>query len=290
MTRWFRPAVFAAALVPILATPLVVLAIQPSIYTERTFYGVFTVSRENGMHVLTHGATYHGSQFEDDELAKEPTSYYNRQGPLGDAVEACRKLTGCKRIGVIGLGTGSIAAYGQPGDDMTFYEIDPAIIDIAKDSRFFSYLSDSQAQVRTVPGDGRLSLAADDAKYDLLVIDAFSSDAIPMHLLTTEALGLYKTKLNPGGLLALHISNRNLLLEPIVQAGAKAQHMEALTRYDPGRQSPEGLHLASLWMVLAPEPKDLNELENKQDWQAAYDRQLRAWTDDYSNLLDALPL
>lgn len=283
----YRPWSYAAGMLPLLILPLVLLARQQNLFMTRTFYGIIKVSEIGNMRVLVHGGTQHGSQHSDASMASEPTTYYNRKGPLGDALGACRELSECRQVGVLGLGVGTLAAYGRAGDNITFYEIDPEIIKIAYDSRFFSYLKDSKAGINIVTGDGRLSLERTINTYDILIIDAFSADAIPTHLLTREAIQLYQTKLNEHGLLIIHISNRYLKLEPILKALADDQALEAIHRYDSGQGS-NSAHLPSQWVVLAKNQDDLVGFDQYSGWQPLQGRDVRVWTDNYSNILDAL--
>ncbi len=192
---------------------------QGRLHEARSFYGTYRVLEDGGRHLLVHGTTVHGTEYTDAARRDLPTTYYARSGPLGDVFD--RLGTRAEDVGVVGLGAGTVAAYGEPGQRMTFFEIDPEVVRIARDQRFFHYLADSPADVRTVTGDGRLALAREPrATYDLLVLDAFSSDAIPVHLMTQEAVALYASRLRPGGVLMFHISNRVFDLEPVLGAAA----------------------------------------------------------------------
>jgi predicted O-methyltransferase YrrM len=170
--------------------------------SSRTFFGVQRVSDSAGVHVLTHGSTVHGTQDRRPGREREPRSYYHRTGPVGQLLaEQGERLAGAE-LGFVGLGTGALAAYGQAGQTMTFFEIDRATLDIARDPELFTYLADSAAQVDVVLGDGRLSLSDQPVgRFDALVLDAFSSGAIPVHLLTREAVELYLPRLRQDGLL-----------------------------------------------------------------------------------------
>src|SRR5207244_3866864 len=183
---------------------------QSSLHTERTFYGVLRVVQgPRHQHVFVHGTTIHGIENFAPGRLDVPLSYYSRQGPIGQVFEELGPRL--HDVGAVGLGSGALAAYGRPGDRVTFYELDPAVARIASNPRWFTYLRDSRADVRIVVGDGRLELAAaPDHGYDLLVLDAFSSDSVPVHLLTREAVELYLSKLRPDGLVAFHVTNRYL--------------------------------------------------------------------------------
>ena len=190
---------------------------------DRTFYGSYRVTGTAERHSLIHGTTLHGWELLDGPNAGEPTSYYSRSGPIGDVMTAYGGDPAFRRVGLVGMGVGTLAAYGRPGQRMDFYEIDPAVVRIARDSGLFGFLGRSAADVRVVIGDGRLGLmGAPDAAYGLVVLDAFSSDAIPAHLLTEEAIAGYRRKLAPGGVLAVHITNRHLDLAPVLAAEAAA--------------------------------------------------------------------
>ena len=180
-------------------------------------------------------------------MAGEPLSYYHRAGPLGEVIESLQADHPSLRIGAVGLGAGAIAAYGRPGDSYRFFEIDPTVVDIARDAASFRYLADSPASIDVVVGDGRLELEETPPEaFDLLVLDAFSSDAVPVHLLTSEALDTAMRTVAPGGVIAVHISNRFLDLEPIVAAAARdngfvsilgADMPPAISRASPMRRS-----------------------------------------------------
>ena len=250
-----------------------------TVETVRTFYGSYRVSDADGVRRLQHGNTSHGSQV----LANpsEPTMYYSRSGPLGDVMGALDPVN----VAVVGLGTGTIAAYGKAGDTLAFYEIDPEIVSMAEDPRLFTYLRDSQATVSTVVGDGRLRLEeAPNAAYDLIVLDAFSSDAVPVHLLTEEAFDLYASKLSPGGAIMVHVSNRYLDLEPVI--AASADHLgwvssvgEATTAAPPAT--------ASKWVLVTGNSASTAALRAGHGWRAPGALRL-TWTDDYSSVVSTL--
>jgi spermidine synthase len=248
---------------------------------QRTFYGSLSVKATSTQHLLYDGTTLHGTQFLDSR-SSVPTSYYARSGPLGD-VFASRAY---HDVAVVGLGAGTIAAYGEPGQSMTFFEINPAVVRVARDPHLFTYLTDSRAKVRVVTEDGRLGLeAAPQASFDLIVLDAFSSDSIPVHLLTEEALRTYAARLRPGGLLAFHISNNTFDLRPVLRADADALGWAGIVGSgqgdDPGATT-------STWVVLAPtDTPALRTLEHRPGWGPLPARSV-AWTDDYSSVLRVL--
>ncbi|MEX0658342.1 MAG: fused MFS/spermidine synthase, partial [Egibacteraceae bacterium] len=270
----------------ILAVSLVALAIlpgaQPSLHTERTFFGVHRVNDADGFRQLAHGTTVHGAQSLDPDEAHRPTTYYSQDGPVGDVMAS---RDGAGRIGGVGLGTGAIAAYAAAGQPMTFFEIDPAVVRIAQDDRLFTFLSGSRGDIDIVVGDGRLSLTEEpDASFDVLVLDAFSSDAVPVHLLTREAVDLYRSKLAPGGVMAFNISNRHLDLGPVLGGIAGELGLSGLTALDGGDGT--RAHNASEWVVLADDSAALQDLGGGDGWSPLDTRPGgRVWTDDFSNIL-----
>ena len=263
---------------------------RSSLLVERSFFGQYRVNRsEYGYHVLQHGSTLHGAQSLAPRQRRDPLTYYVREGPLGDVFTSMGISTTPWRVAVVGLGTGTAAAYASTGDEWTFYELDPGIERIARDPRFFTYLADSPGRIRVVLGDARLSLARDSAPvYDLILLDAFSSDAIPIHLLTREALGIYLSRLAPDGRIAIHISNRYLDLEPVVAALARERGMTALVGTGPPKKM--GFYEnSSTWVVVARSREDLLALARLGDWKAArLDPAVRPWRDDFSSLLGVL--
>jgi SAM-dependent methyltransferase len=255
---------------------------------DRTFYGSYRVTGSGENHYLYHGTTLHGWEVLRGRNAGEPTSYYTRGSPIGDVMKAYGDGPGLARVALVGVGVGTLAAYGNSGQRFDFYEIDPAVVRIARDSGHFRYLSSSAADVRVILGDGRLELSRARSSYGLIVLDAFSSDAIPAHLLTVEALEGYRRKLAPGGLLAIHISNRHLRLEPMLAAQARGLGMVAVQRHD---SFPSRLGSASHWVVLARRDADIARLQDLPGWSPAKpEAGVRAWTDDYSSLVEVLNL
>lgn len=242
------------------------------------------------MHTLTNGSTVHGTQDRRPGRQREPRSYYHRTGPIGQLLaDQSARLAGAE-LGFVGLGSGALAAYGQPDQAITFFEIDQANVDIARDPKLFTYLSDSAARVEVVLGDGRLSLADEPpGRFDLLVLDAFSSDAIPVHLLTREAVELYLSRLRPDGLLVLHISNRYLDLAPVLAEIADDVELQGLIQVDQLSDAAVGKS-ASTWVVLSQVGERLSSLHADGRWQDLQERRTgqRPWTDDFSNVLGAL--
>ncbi len=258
---------------------------------DRSFYGAYTVRESPPLHYLQHGTTLHGSQDMSISRRTTPLSYYHREGPLGVLLTtAPRLVTGAppRRVAAVGLGTGTVACHGRTGERWTFYEIDPLMERIARDPRLFTYLRDCPPTSDVVIGDARLSLAAAPrASYDLILLDAFSSDAIPTHLLTREALRAYVGALAPGGVLAVHVSNRYLELEPVVAELAHDAGLVAMVgRDESGAVRREIAVTTSTWIALARREPDLGPLLRRPGWARLTRRPgMRLWTDDYTDVL-----
>jgi SAM-dependent methyltransferase len=265
-----------------------------TLHASRNFFGTLRVAEGNTAegeeHWLHHGSTLHGKQSTDPARACRPLSYYHREGPLGSVFAAfdLKPDADARRVAVVGLGAGTTAAYARAGETWTFYEIDPAVVSIARDPKLFTYLTKcAAAPVEVVLGDARLRLrdAAPDA-YDLIVLDAFSSDAVPAHLLTREALALYLSKLAARGLIVFHVSNRSLDLERVVGGDARDAGLVARIFAD-GEYKPEIGKDPSTWVVVARSPQDLGALSLDTRWQTLDERtyKLELWRDDFSNVI-----
>lgn len=259
---------------------------------ERSFFGINTVKRDESgrFNLLINGNTVHGAEWTDPALRREPLTYYSESGPLGRLFAAFDKVGRPQRVGVVGLGVGTTACYRGPGESWTFFEIDPAVERLARDPSLFHYMADCAGDAPVVIGDARQSLAAlPDRSYDLLILDAFSSDAIPVHLLTREALRLYLAKLDVDGIIALHISNRMLDLEPVVANIVADAGAAALIR-----DQREGVDLAdrktpSVWVVIARSSANLAFLRDEPAWVPLDPRpDFGLWADDFSNILQIL--
>jgi hypothetical protein len=265
---------------------------QPVLHAERTFFGVHRVvqDRNNEFHGLAHGTTLHGMQALDPALRHEPLTYYHRTGPFGQAFTELPAARSGHDIAVIGLGAGSLAAYVRPNQRWTFYEIDAAVERIARTSSYFTYLNDCGDACRVVLADGRLALQSTSQLYDVLVLDAFSSDAVPMHLLTSEALSLYESRLAPGGVILIHISNRHVNLGPVLARLAECHHLVALEQVDlmTEQPQPKGKSQADV-VVMARTAADLGPLTQDRRWfTPRADTNTPLWTDDFSNILSAV--
>jgi hypothetical protein len=262
------------------------------LFATRTFFGVYRVSEDPGRryHGLAHGTTLHGMQALAPERRGEALTYFHSTGPFGQAFKALPRAAAGHDVAVVGLGVGTLATYAQPGQRWTFFEIDPAIERIARNTEYFSFLEACGDRCRVVIGDARLSLnRVPDSSYDLLVIDAFSSDSIPMHLMTREALSLYLSKLTPGGALVMHISNRHLLLGPVVGQLAASHGLVALQQVERLKpDAPEGKR-ESHWVVMARSRSDLGGLTADARWSPLVPSATTPlWTDDFSNILSVL--
>jgi hypothetical protein len=287
-----RPLRFALGIAAVQCAAAVLTAdprIQP-LYTERSFFGVLRVAvdRDARLYQLVHGTTVHGRQHVEPRGRAEPLSYYHPSGPVGDVIAAFEPPAAGARVGVIGLGAGALAWYAGPDEEWTFYEIDPAVSRLASDSRYFRYVKECHARkLDVVLGDGRLRLReAQDATYDLLVLDAFSSDSVPVHLLTRESLQLYLAKLRPSGLLVFHISNRFLDLKPVLAGLAADAGLHCRCRDDLRVDPADAGKDPSQWAVMARDAADLRELADSPRWTVpAAPASSGVWRDDFSNLL-----
>ena len=262
---------------------------ERSLTTQRNFFGVWRVSSDekNQFHRLKHGSTTHGYQFTDAAKRCAPTTYFHNDGPVGQVFKAFDANPSSNNVGVIGLGAGTLSSYSHPQQQWDFYEIDPAVVGIAQDTRYFTYLSDcSKASTRMILGDARLKMKeASPAHYGLFIIDAFSSDSIPSHLVTVEALDLYLSKLAPDGLLAMNISNRYLNLEPLLSGLAQEKGMFARIRRDQQFDSATA-KFGSSWVVMARKESTLGSILADTRWRPLKGRVV--WTDDFSNILDLM--
>jgi predicted O-methyltransferase YrrM len=263
---------------------------QDTLFSTRNFYATLRVKQTYDEHqhwvrTLSNGMIQHGTQIFTPELRTTPTTYYAEDSGIGLALRNCCDER-ARSIGVIGLGTGTIAAYGRRGDRMRFYEINPAVEPIA--DHLFTYLRDSPAQITFAEGDARASLTRETPQhFDVLAIDAFSGDAIPLHLLTTQALTIYRKHLAPGGILAFHISNRHVDLEPAIAFLAHSVGMQARTVQsyaDTGRGE-----FNATWVLVTDNAAFLALPAVAGASRPPEQRHgLRVWTDDYSSLLPLL--
>jgi len=257
----------------------------------RNFYGTLRVKDvgepddPNAVRRLMHGVIMHGEQYQEPNLRRQPTSYYGPDSGIGLAIKHYRDKP--LRLGVIGLGTGTLAAWGKPGDVFKFYELDPQVLDVAQSE--FTYLRDSRATIETALGDARLTLEREPPqRFDILVIDAFSSDSIPVHLITREALAVYLKHMQPDGIIAFHVTNRYLDLPPVVKMVADANGIPSvLVEHDPDENDER--YSRTDWTLVTRERSFLQsaELQRAQS-EVEVPPRLSLWTDDFNNLLRIL--
>ena len=262
------------------------------IFADRSFFGVSRVieATDHSHRILQHGTTLHGRQNLPSDSSCEPKSYYDAAGPAGDLFERSGRHLG--DVAVVGLGSGGLACYAEAGSQWTFFEIDPLVERIARDPSLFTFLRNSRGRVEIAIGDGRKGIeGAGAGSFDAIVLDAFSSDSVPAHLLTKEAIEAYLWRMRPDGILALHISNRYLDLEPMIGRLAAERGLSALTNRDLDISSADLVKGRSptQWVALAVSDTPLSMLEAMRGWRPLERRDgVRAWTDDYSNLLRSI--
>ncbi len=258
------------------------------LHTERTFFGVHRVTRDpdNTVTVLYHGSTVHGVQSVDPARATEPLAYYHPTGPAGNLVSAFARRPEKRELALVGAGTGALAVLAGAHQRVTLYEIDPEVVWIADESGLFTYLHNTRATHEWVVGDGRIELERTTTRFDLIVLDAFSSGTIPIHLLTHEAFELYLERLTPGGALLFHISNRHLGLAPVLGAHARDFGLAALEWIDVrDNEDVERGIFGSHWVLIAPPHEGLAYIPQAGWRPLAIPMDTRAWTDDFSDLL-----
>ncbi len=289
----------------IFATAVVALAlirIYPSddgrVVTARSFFGVhkIVVTPHGQYHVLMHGTTIHGAEkFQNDdgspvEGRPEPISYYHKDGGIGRAITAIRDRKGAPlRVAVIGVGAGTLTCASEPGETWKFFDIDQTMVDTAKDPKYFTYIQNCAPDVKPVIGDARLTFAKEpDGVYDVIIVDAYSSDAIPIHLATEEAMKIYKSKLAAQGAVVMHVSNRHLELESVVVGIADANDLKSWVYNEDSGRDDEYIFATDV-VVSAREEADVGELASSDKWTETEPTEgERVWTDDYSNILGAV--
>lgn len=263
------------------------------VYAARTFFGVNRVSVDevHGYRFIFHGTTVHGMQSLDPARSNEPLSYFHRSGPIGQIFEGVPQASATADVAVVGLGVGTLASYRAPAQHWTFYEIDPVVERIARNGEYFTYLRTCGANCTVITGDGRVSLArAEPHKYGVIVLDAFSSDAVPMHLMTKESLALYLSKLVPGGVIVFNISNLHLTFSAVLARMAGDAGLQAIWQREPPDAGSWKLgKFPSEWLVVARDRRDFGRLSTDSHWkvpQTAAGTPL--WTDDFSNILSVI--
>jgi hypothetical protein len=262
-------------------------------YRGRSFFGIVAVYEteiKGGRFVrFLHGTTLHGMQSRNPEERTLPMTYFHPDGPMGDIMRVWHTKTGPQALGVTGLGAGTLACYARTGDEVTFYEIDPLVERVARDTRWFTYLSDAEergVRINVVLGDGRMRIReAPAGKYSMIILDAFSSDAVPVHLLTKEALAIYREKLPKGGLIVFNISNRHLDLQPVLYHLARDAKLVGRYCWDAVEDEKGPYRFSSGWVVLAEHTEDLGEISTIERWKELKDKPgTSLWTDNFSNL------
>jgi hypothetical protein len=292
--RWKIFATVALALVLVRAYP----ADDGRVETVRSFFGVhkIVVTPHGQYHVLMHGTTIHGAQkFQNDDGTPvtgrpEPITYYHRDGGIGQAIAAVRERKGAAlRVAVIGLGSGTLACASEPGETWKFFEIDQTMVDTARDPKYFTYIRNCEPDLKPVIGDARLTFAREpDGVYDLIIVDAYSSDAIPIHLATEQAMAIYKAKLAPQGAVVMHVSNRHLELASVVVGIADANGLKSWVYSEDSNRDNEYIFATSV-VVCARAEADVGKLASSDEWALTEaDKNQRVWTDDYSNVLGAV--
>jgi hypothetical protein len=292
--RWKFAAVVTFALVLTRMYPLD----DGRVETVRSFFGVhkILVTPHGQYHVLMHGTTIHGAQkFQNDDGTPltgrpEPISYYHKDGGIGRAITAIRARKGAPlRVAVIGLGSGTLACASQPGETWKFFEIDQSMVDSARDPKYFTYIKNCQPDLKPVIGDARLTFAREpDGIYDMIIVDAYSSDAIPIHLATQEAMKIYKDKLAPQGVVVMHVSNRHLELESVVVGIADANGLKSWVYDEDSNRDNEYIYATDV-VVSARAEADVGKLASSDLWEETEaEKDQRVWTDDYSNVLGAV--
>jgi hypothetical protein len=292
--RWKFAAAMALALVLTRVYPLD----DGRVETVRSFFGVhkIVVTPNGQYHVLMHGTTIHGAQkFENADGTPvtgrpEPISYYHKDGGIGRAITAVRERKGAPlRVAVIGLGAGTLTCASRPGETWKFFEIDQSMVDTARDPKYFTFVRDCAPDLKPVMGDARLTFAREpDGIYDLIIVDAYSSDAIPIHLATQEAMKIYKDKLAPQGAVVMHVSNRNLELASVVVGIAEANDLKSWVYSEDSNRDGEYIFPTAV-VVSAREEADVGKLASSDVWELTdANKQQRVWTDDYSNVLGAV--
>jgi spermidine synthase/uncharacterized membrane protein len=292
--RWKFAATIALALLLIRILP----GDRGHVETVRSFFGVhkIVVTTDGRYHLLMHGTTVHGAEkvLNDDGTPvtgrPEAISYYYKESGMGRAIAAVRaRKGGPLRAAVIGLGSAALTCASQPGESWKFFEIDQAIVDIARDPKRFSFIQKCHPDLQPVMGDARLTFAKEpDGIYDLIVVDAYSSDAIPVHLATREAMTIYKSKLAPHGAIVVHVSNRHLELASVIVGIANANNLKSWVYFNNPRRDKEYI-FANNVVISARDESDVGDIAHSDAWKAAApDKLQRVWTDDYSNILGAV--
>ncbi len=295
-SRWLYTGAVIALMLCLGGWNKVALSAAPGQMT-RSFFGVYSLRNSTDVRTLVHGTTVHGIQ-NRGTVAREvmPTSYYAPNSGVGLAMRAAPSLFGQKaRIGVVGLGAGTLACYAKPGQAWRFYEIDPVIVELARDPKSFTFLSRCLPGGDVAIGDARIVIARQPVNNaDLLAVDAFSSDSVPMHLLTTEAFATYRKHLSANGLLMVHISNRYLDLSPVIAAAAANGWSARIRHYTPDKAGENLRYAASIWVAMSPDPATIDRLmafDRTQPWETLKPRPgFSPWGDDHASILSIIKI
>jgi hypothetical protein len=295
-----RPVIFAACLAALMMSYGGWTTVRESLEGDRTrsYFGIYTVTDRpwDGTRTLTHGTTLHGLQNLNPGRETEPVSYYAPRSGVGIAMQAVPSLFGPgAAVGVVGLGTGTLACYAEAGQSWRFFEIDPAMAVIATDPEKFTFLSSCAPDAKIVLGDARLMLAKQqNDSFHIIAVDAFSSDAVPMHLLTREAFEVYRSTLKPHGLLLVHISNRYLDMEPVLAAAAEeGGWTAAMLSYEPNAAEMAEHANGSVWVAMSQDPLTMARLiVSTEDWRVWEELRPKdrfsSWSDDYASIIPLL--
>ena len=291
LARQFRPMAFALCMAALLVAEFWAPRQDDVLWTGRSFFGVYRVTESGDPPVrnLVHGTTIHGGQWLQEGVPT-PTAYFTESSPIVEVIRKARSQRDGLRVGVAGLGIGSLSYYRQPGDEWRYYEIDPLIRWLTAESGHFQMLRSHDPDADIVMGDARLAIAREpDGRFDLLIMDAFSSDAVPTHLLTREALSLYADKLAGNGTLMLHISNRFLDLAPAIGATAASLGFAAqtgqMTRID---EETDPLGAPTVWVAIARAAPTLERLGLGERWNPLGASDAQPWRDDFSSFVEAI--
>jgi spermidine synthase len=282
---------------------LIIISVLTTVYGQgnmttvlRNHFGTLYIidNQKAQSRILKHGTTLHGLQFQTDELRYEPNTYYSKQGPLGDIFEHYDHINTNQNIAVLGLGTGTLACYTKDNRTYDFYEINEDVIKIATDPVLFDYLNQCQPNSEIILGDARIKIAEKSNNlYDMIILDTFSSDSIPIHLLTLEAVNIYLSKLKNDGVLVMHISNRHFNLAPILAKIAQKTDRDFLLKNDLFKRDetyePNGIRFESSYAIITNNQDTLNKLKS-DNWEAMDKSRLSVglWTDSHSNIFEAI--
>jgi hypothetical protein len=289
-----RPLAFALVVFAVIVTTSAVHSRDEVLERHRSFFGVHTVLRDQSgkFNVLMHGITIHGAEYIDPQKRATPVAYFHANSGIAQVLSVLGRDGSLNKVAVIGMGAGTLACYGAPGREWTFFEIDPVVVQLARDDRYFHYLADCAPNARIVLGDGRLTIGREPpGSYDLIVVDTFSSDSVPAHMITREALALYLSRLTGRGLVVFQVTNQYLDLFPVLARLAADAHVSA---FMPGPQLEIGSEdrfaiMPSRWVAISRDASRFAPLVAEENWMPVpAPRAGRVWTDDFSNVLSAL--